>query len=764
MLQSKQTNPLRFLTLVLICFLLSVTWPGAGSAAPWDKLIKKAKEAITEIESITEAVDDDEDEPPTQNVPEVAEQLEKDEPPAKEAPKQGAKPASKPVAAGPATGRNLIGVPYLLLQMKYQSSPVPDDQLLKLTERQVRSDQNVYSDIARLEVLKKELQEFIQKEATAKGMYKQSYKAMITSKQQQVASFKKRLEAPKLGLVFDRNEVENRDVSFVARELLPKFRQHLENLAAGLPDHYTIEFKNRMDTHIYHFEKGMLYWGGSQWACEPEIDETCFLVEGTSSPYLMGSHFFLQSGNLLRTGQARTGQARLWSQYEGYFLLRPPKPPGYDYLNPNPHGYPGTLVTGVGGSNSSVAVIVVDRNMEVPGLKMDAASAEAMLHPPPLTQQEINANASETLVPFSYRTMRSVLHVNVQEVPVPDKSGKFIKVSLEKIEIFSPEGKLLVSHDAGDFTSSVDQQAAAHSAQAEADAALATAASAAQAAQTQVAADEAARLEGFDVIGFRLGMSLADADQMVRQHMTPTSEYRFERSEDFMAFDRSVIYFHFDDLLKDTPVPDSCKDKDLSDPINAGFVKYCEELRENTYWQNVIPKEAIALTIEQSKAGKDVVLGITRWLSLPSNVNTDVIKDSLRRKYGNPDSESEHQEAYTLIWGECKTESRQPYTGTNGKQKLYTSGDVINDHANLWSFIPNRVVHTGLQFGVDSPGVVNLEGCRPAVSATLKPIGHNVEGMMLNVSLTDYGRYLEVFRELVASDAGPVKEKVDIDL
>jgi len=357
-----------------------------------------------------------------------------------------------------------------------------------------------------------------------------------------------------------------------------------------------------------------------------------------------------------------------------------------------------------------------------------------------------------------------VLHVNVQEVPVPDKSGKFIKVSLEKIEIFSPEGKLLVSHDAGDFTSSVDQQAAAHSAQAEADAALATAASAAQAAQTQVAADEAARLEGFDVIGFRLGMSLADADQMVRQHMTPTSEYRFERSEDFMAFDRSVVYFRFEDLLKDAPLPDYCQDKDLSDPINVNYVKLCKEHRVNNYWKAVIPKEAIALTIEQSKAGKDVVLGITRWLSLPENVNTDAIKDSLRRKYGNPDSESEHQEAYTLIWGECKTESRQPYTGTNGKQKLYTSGDVINDHANLWSFIPNRVVHTGLQFGVDSPGVVNLEGCRPAVSATLKPIGHNVEGMMLNVSLTDYGRYLEVFRELVASDAGPVKEKVDIDL
>jgi len=136
---------------------------------------------------------------------------------------------------------------------------------------------------------------------------------------------------------------------------------------------------------------------------------------------------------------------------------------------------------------------------------------------------------------------------------------------------------------------------------------------------------------------------------------------------------------------------------------------------------------------------------------------------SLQKKYGKPDSNQLHKKTYSLNWGECQTKTAAISNGRKTKEPQLVSGDAISEYSRLWSKIPTSVVNTALIFGADSPGTAKLEQCRPAVSAQLGPMG-NPEGMMLSVSLTDYSRYLQVFRELVASDAGPKKETVDLAL
>ena len=53
----------------------------------------------------------------------------------------------------------------------------------------------------------------------------------------------------------------------------------------------------------------------------------------------------------------------------------------------------------------------------------------------------------------------------------------------------------------------------------------------------------------FDVVGLEIGMSLTQAERIVREHMTPTSEYSIEKSGEMTPFRRSVVYVRIEDRL-----------------------------------------------------------------------------------------------------------------------------------------------------------------------------------------------------------------------
>jgi len=803
--QSKKIAVPRILLLTLTVFTLSLIYPGGSSAAPWDDLLKKAEDIASDmVEDVLNDDDeksDDEQEPVKEPEPAVENsspdwQAEESAPPPAPAStpppaaptasttpsttapaSTTAKPAVTTPAAGvagvanPAPGMNLTTVPYLLLQLKYQPAAVDDEQLLQLTRFQVDHDQRVYgqaggvhSPVNKLENARKAYQDAVQKleQADSQGA-KYTAQRNVDFHRQSVERFERELSNTMRGVVFDRDDVEGRDSAFAARELAPKFRRHLEKLAAGLPNKYTLEFLHRAQAYTYDFDHGIIYNRGNTWLpCNPETGGPC-LPKGSNTKG-MGTHFFILGGNQVRTNQ-KNKQHNRFAEFEGYFVARPPEPPHVDPLNPNPYGYPISMIRA--GNVKAPSMVAFDRDIAMLSMKMDTADAEALKGPPPLTKAEMMAGKVQ--VSPHDRKVRSVLSFTIQEVPQPKQQQRIVQVSLDRLEIYSPEEKVLLAKKGSDFPSGVALLAKAQAKEAEAESATAAAA---QAAESQAAADETDRLESFDIVGLKLGMPLADADPIVRQRMTPTSEYRFKRAKDFMAFDRSLVYIRIEDrfeppLLYSVSAPVNMSGEGCPTPGDQryvkGFAEICIEGKKGEYWRTAIPEEVISLTIEQSPAGKDVVLGISRWLSLPENVDSEGIIESLKKKYGNPDSNKLHKKTYTLTWGACQTNTAALSNGRKRKEPQLVRGDAIPDQVRLWSKIPTSVVNTALLFGVDSPGTAKLEQCRPAVTAQLGPMG-DPGGMMLTVSLTDYSRYQKVFRELVASDAGPKKETVDLAL
>jgi hypothetical protein len=729
-----------FLLLVLTLFALSVIWPETASAGPWDDLKKKAQDMAAQ--AVKQALDDAEESDgdletakQTSPVKESPPAVEKAEPTITSAPPAptstpppaaatasstppapaAAKPAVTTPAAGtaaaanPASGRNLTTVPYLLLQLKYQPAAVGDDQLLQLTQRQVDSDQRVYgqaagvhSPVNKLKNARKDLQDAIQKlqQAETQGA-KYTAQGNVDFFKQTVEKLERELAQSMRGVVFDRAEVENRDAAFAAQELASKYRRHLEKLAAGLPDKYTLEFRVPARFYTYDFDHGILYNHGNSWLpCNPDAGEPC-LPKGSKTKG-MGTHFFITGGN-----QARWNKNNRLPEFKGYFVVRPPEAPRADPLNPNPYGYPITLHAG---GVQAPSLVVLDRNIALPALKMDTASAEAIKGPPPLTKAEMQAG--KVRIPDSQRLVRSILYLTIQDVPKQKTQLQIIKVGLDKLEIFSPEQKLLLAKNADDFASSAELLAQAGAQEA----------AAAQGAKDAVAAQES-RL---DILGIKLGMSLAEAEAIVRARMKPTSEFRYERDREFAPFGaepfaRSTVYIR----MEGTPTGDF------------------------QYWKTVTPKEVIGLTVETGADGKDHVFGIYRFLNTPKNADLDAIGDSLRKKYGKP----EFQQGYSARWGNSKCQmgvKRSP-----GKGEL-RAGKDIPDESGFWQRIYSSIGTTQTRWK-NLPKQNVFEHCGPGMSALWSE-------RSLEVSLADLKAYFSRFEELFIVGSKNEKKAVELEL
>lgn len=232
----------------------------------------------------------------------------------------------------------------------------------------------------------------------------------------------------------------------------------------------------------------------------------------------------------------------------------------------------------------------------------------------------------------------------------------------------------------------------------------------------------------FDVLGIRLGMSLEEAQAILRGHMATTSVYRNERPSEsnfypFGAepFARAVTYLR----LQDEPGQGVASDEEI-----------------------------ITLMVERSKSGQDEVLGIRRWVSMSKSTNPDAVAALLAKKYGQPASEQKAGKYSSWSWGKvdkryCKPSIRRLILRKDEPE----SGEMI-PRSKLRK-LPIGTVGTTDNSWMKLPEDTRFRSCGPALRAQF------VKGK-LEILLTDLNRYFARFEELFVSP--PKEEAPEPDL
>lgn len=300
-------------------------------------------------------------------------------------------------------------VSVLLLQVKYAPETIDDAEWLRLTEQQIRADQNSYRHL---------------------GTYQTNLDSLIALGRtgNQLEQAQKQVDSVKSGIVFDREDVEVANLQFVTRDLMPTFREHLVQMAAKLPDRYAIEFTRAVLDYEYDFDAGALVWPRNSWACG--------LMTGQNNPIDGNcSHFFLNQPNLGRGGVDSIPGT------EGHFFLRPERPQVTGSFDMNPYGFPTTL------ANAGRRLLGLDRDIAMPSLAMDAGAARALLEG--ATTQVRGRGGTMRTAPDGSQTIVSVVHfrtVDARFSPEP-----VVAAELERIEIIGPDGELIRAFGPGDF-------------------------------------------------------------------------------------------------------------------------------------------------------------------------------------------------------------------------------------------------------------------------------------------------------------------------
>ncbi|TDJ37772.1 MAG: hypothetical protein E2O54_14275 [Gammaproteobacteria bacterium] len=729
----RNTSWSRFLLLFLAIFSLSIIQSEGVSAAPWDNLKKKAQELIkktadaldletkAEEEADEAAVANNTKKPPADTSSEQAVNANQSQVPESQADGVrsigGVAPTQSAAITATSADMALQAAPYFLLRLKFQPGDVTEDEFLTMTESQVMADKQAYKQADDIE--------------KTRGYYTKIGNGTIPSGFQTKLAYREKALADAMrGAVFARDEVEGREPRYAARELVSKYRDRLEKLAAALPDSYTLEFSNTAVQYKYDHDLGGLYFDRNWFKCDVDAIEGC-LSNGR------GSHFFIRGGNRSREDGYKTRR----SEFEGDFILNPPRHvPGLD----NPFGLPNSLLR-VDTANEGLfnlpghTLVSVDRRLEMLTLKMDARTAEEISK----VRQGSGAD--------NKRQIRTVLHFTVNELLGNAKYPTF-KVSLDRLEIFSPENKLLLSDTGSGFRLGTEVLAGEHAKQ--------------QAAEKKLAAEHAR----YDIVGVKLGMSLAAAEKIVREHMSPTSEYRYERKMDIPGteprpqtsgayqrspFGRSVVFIR----LESTP-PAKFLARDTSDSNQRWQVDLTgnDERKRRQYWNAVASQEVITLSVEKGADGEDEVFGIYRTVKL-SNPNLSAIGDSLKVKYGKPVREQGNY----AVWGNQKCPPSDRLLGGDSMMRM-EDGTVVHwgerrAGVALMTVDAKNAMRVVRYVSLTDSRWARLSAeaayghCGPVVSANW-----NAQG--LTMTMADFKSYFARFEELFASDEEAVAVKL----
>jgi peptidoglycan hydrolase-like protein with peptidoglycan-binding domain len=569
-------------------------------------------------------------------------------------------------------------VPMLLLRIKYKPESVSEEELRKATEKKFRYDQMLYKQI---EDLKKNIQSLQQ----------------ANPKHVQIARNQQKIEEYSRKILFTHAQVQSTNLSFTSRQLAPQYHQHLKQIASQLPETFRIEYEWPLTSYTYDFDNKVLYNRGLTWSpCSMHPYEMCL-------PNGWGGHFFLRVGSpnfAVAENHLVTPVSKTVSGSETHPLLQ----------------------TMIPSTSAGPQFIAYDRIINIPYLSMPAEKARTLTEPLPTNQQQQGAGAAQSgpYVPPPKQVLTSTIYLRVTDI-VSEGQIYLPLVTPTRVEINHWQKGLVKSYSADEFTSSSQLGAAAQKAERE---------------QQLAEADRKASFQDMDIVGIKLGMSLEEADKIVRKHMQPMSVYRYSRQDSpkpygAEPFGRSMMYIKFGEQ------PDPAKSEDT------------------LYWGANRPHEVITLIIEANANGKDEVMGIWRSLLLPKDVNRDALRKSLIDKYGEP----LRKQGNFATWAYSNTYSinqncqpKQSRASKAGRQLV--SGTEIPSHAkNLWNvwLMPSMMTtNTRWKDMVESEDF--LEECGPTLYAFWTRDD-------LQAILGDYRAYFLRYRELFVKDKlGPEKK------
>jgi hypothetical protein len=600
-------------------------------------------------------------------------------------------------------------VSYFLTRLKYAPASIDEAEWLELARKQAHADLLLYGEID-------DLQQKIDAMAQQQTQNVQMNRAM------------ERLKEQLRSVAFQRQEVMGRDPRFVAQSMLPTFKQRLNRIAQALPTRLTMSFSNDISTYQYDFQNGVLYNRSLLWApCNHFAGHGCL-------PNGQGSHFFAKVPYQRDIDRV--------PELQPYFVLVPNRLV-MENANYDAYGSPSKLLTfgGVGD-----LLIAVDRIIGIPYLKMDAASAEALLSKPAKVEPgscwpEAGGGGCNIVTEMAF---------TVDRIWVRERQGDVIFVKLDEIRITKPDGSLLKRYSATDFRASAEMAAEIDARKAE----QARKTAEAEQAAKEAAAAESARVLDLDIVGLRIGMDYASADAAIRQRMNPSSVYRFNGGNEFKPFDRSYVYISVEGNPDEAPLPDICQQTHPS--MKAKVEEMCRNMRQTVFWKSAVPTEVIALTVEKNAAGSETVLGVSRWLSLPANADMSAIRASLEKKYGAVVHEDRPKRGeFTLYWGKasiannwCQPQSRKRTYVAVGDEPAaeFVSGLPIDVYPRFSQVAPASLYGSDLG-AYQRPENSRFDQCSNGLSAHFEPYqGFDEPINTLVVQLADFKRYFEAYQ------------------
>ncbi len=402
---------------------------------------------------------------------------------------------------------------------------------------------------------------------------------------------------------FALEDVRGKNPDFAAPELAPRMRALLTRIAATAP--------------------GRLYAGRTLFGSRgkvPDYDHAtstlrlrcCYLRPGLAPGWfeLLSPPAYFPRGANLATKPVPPGAATEIDRRAIYTLELPKEP--------NPPPALDAQAAGLGFMGwQGPEVVALDRVLELDGVKLPPTEAEQVF-------QDVQSAHSVPDAVYS-----RVVFTPERLISAPGGRGSILLAHLEGAELVSPSGRVFARFPASAFpsaaeraTTAVQQAAAASSAgqaaaqklaeqkAAEAQAREAAAHAAAESADASVRRVAANALAGVpygpDVVGLRLGMEMAKAEDIVRHHMTVGM------------------------VLEGTPGGGGTGTRDLG-PVRI-FV-------------NADKTEQIVLLDRSS--GK--VLAVQRTVAVPEALSDEQLLDTLRAKYGPPLPGDPHQGRWE--WG-----------------------------------------------------------------------------------------------------------------
>lgn len=371
--------------------------------------------------------------------------------------------------------------------------------------------------------------------------------------------------------VFSKQQVEGRAVDFAAKDLLPAYKAYLTRLTGQIPAR--LHFSTTRSLGLVEYSDGA--------------------VRTKSQPYF--------SREFKLAASERRG---LPSDVQGWEILGqlPPIAARVSDLRL-------TDVTRSFQARGRRMLLALNRDPEIPPLAMNSADAEQIWKRPECAGNEseyirsgmtkaaaVKAAAECRARHDRYRdAIQVVFDIEIQKIVATDRAW-IIQAQLVGANVYGPhQSEPIKTFAAGDFTPISERLAAVQR-------------------DEQRAADQQrsriAALSQMDVLGVRLGMSMREAESLLRAKQKIQTVYRFSASP--------------------LPRSASASGKRRPEPYSSGLLFIANDGND-------------AITLFQAE---DAVIGVTRRM-LAAGVTQEAVTDALTEKYGQPT----HTGSHGSIWG-----------------------------------------------------------------------------------------------------------------